>query len=217
MLSKALVVGAYQKKAEELAALPGVELTVAVPPVWREPGVGDQVLELRFVRGYQLAVLPIWLNGRHHVHFYPAIERLLAQLRPDVFHIDEESFNFATYQAMRAGVRYGARCCFYNWATVDRRYPPPFGWFEQYAFRHAAHAIAGVQEAAEIMRRMGLRSCVLVSDGYHIFRAKKMMQAEGITVYGSPRASAQVGAAKEYWLYLKQAVGYALWKIGISV
>src|SRR5215210_365862 len=155
MLSKALVVGDYQKKAEELAALPGVELTVAVPPVWREPGVGDQVLERRFVRGYQLVVLPIWLNGRHHVHFYPAIERLLAHVRPDVFHIDEESFNFATYQAMRAGVRHGARCCFYNWATVDRRYPPPFGWFEQYAFRHAAHAIAGVQEAAEIMRRHG--------------------------------------------------------------
>ena len=157
MLSKALVVGAYQKKAEELAALPGVELTVAVPPVWREPGVGDQVLERRFVLGYQLAVLPIWLNGRHHVHFYPAIARLLAHVRPDVFHIDEESFNFATYQAMRAGVRFGARCCFYNWATVDRRYPPPFGWFEQYAFRHAAHAIAGVQEAAEIMRRHGYR------------------------------------------------------------
>jgi glycosyltransferase involved in cell wall biosynthesis len=155
MLSKALVVGAYQKKVEELAALPGVELTVAVPPVWREPGVGDQVLERRFVRGYQLAVLPIWLNGRHHVHFYPAIERLVAQLRPDVFHIDEESFNFATYQAMRAGVRYGARCCFYNWATVDRRYPPPFGWFEQFAFRHAAHAIAGAPEAADIIRRHG--------------------------------------------------------------
>ena len=103
MLSKALVVGAYQKKAEELAALPGIELTVAVPPVWREPGVGDQVLERRFVRGYQLAVLPIWLNGRHHVHFYPAIERLLAQVRPDVFHIDEESFNFATDAGFRIG------------------------------------------------------------------------------------------------------------------
>lgn len=155
ILSKALVVGAYQRKAEELAALPGVELTVAVPPSWREPGVGEQVLERRFIDGYQLAVLPIWFNGRHHIHFYPALERLVERVRPDVFHIDEESFNFATYQAMRAGVRHGARCCFYNWATVDRRYPPPFGWFEQYAFRHAAHAIAGVQEAAEIMRRHG--------------------------------------------------------------
>jgi len=162
MLSKALVVGAYQKKAEELAALPGVELTVAVPPAWREPGVGEQALERRFARGYRLATLPIWFNGRHHIHFYPAIERLVAQVKPDVFHIDEESFNLATFQAMRAGVRLGARCCFYNWATVDRRYPPPFGWFEQYAFRHAAHAIAGAQEAVDIIRRHGYRGPVSV-------------------------------------------------------
>jgi glycosyltransferase involved in cell wall biosynthesis len=155
MLSKALVVGAYQKKAEELAALPGVELTVAVPPLWREPGAVEQRLERRFTQGYDLAVLPVWLNGRHHSHFYPAIERLVAALRPDVFHIDEESFNLATFLAMRAGVRYGARCCFYNWANIDRRYPPPFSLFERYAFRHAAHAIAGNQEAADIIRRHG--------------------------------------------------------------
>jgi glycosyltransferase involved in cell wall biosynthesis len=155
MLSKALVVGAYQKKAEELAALPGVELTVAAPSSWREPGVGEQRLERRFIRGYRLVELPIWFNGRHHVHFYPAIDRLMAAVRPDVFHIDEESFNFATFLALRAGVRYGARCCFYNWATIDRRYPPPFSWFERYAFRHAAHALAGADEAAAIIRKHG--------------------------------------------------------------
>ncbi len=162
MLSKALVVGAYQKKAEELAALPGVELTVAVPPSWREPGAVEQRLERRFVRGYRLVELPIWLNGRHHIHFYPAIDRLVAAVRPDVFHVDEESFNFATCAALRAGVRYGARCCFYNWANVDRRYPPPFGWFERYAFRHAAHAIAGNHEAAAIVRRHGYAGPIAV-------------------------------------------------------
>mgnify|MGYP001118916592 CR=1 FL=1 len=36
MVSKACVVGAYQKKLEELAALPGVELTAVVPPEWRD-------------------------------------------------------------------------------------------------------------------------------------------------------------------------------------
>lgn len=155
LLSKALVVGAYQKKVEELAALPGVELTVAVPPSWREPGAIEQRLERRFTRGYRLVELPIWFNGRHHEHFYPGIERLVAAVRPDVFHIDEEAFNFATYHAMRAGVRYGARCCFYNWANIARRYPPPFGWFERYNFRHAAHAIAGNAEAAAIIRNHG--------------------------------------------------------------
>jgi glycosyltransferase involved in cell wall biosynthesis len=157
MLSKALVVGAYQKKAEELAALPGVELTVAVPPLWREPGVGAQALERRFTCGYRLEVLPIRLNGRHHLHYFPTIGRLLAELRPDVFHIDEESFNLATFHAMRAGLRYGARCCFYNWATIDRWYPPPFALFERYAFRHAAHAFAGAADAAAILRRHGYR------------------------------------------------------------
>jgi len=162
MLSKALVVGAYQKKAEELAALPGVELTVAVPPSWREPGAVEQRLERRFTHGYRLVELPIWLNGQHHVHFFPAVERLVAAVRPDVFHIDEEAFNLATYLAMRAGVRHGARCCFYNWANIERRYPPPFGWFERYNYRHAAHAIAGVREAADILRRHGYAGPITV-------------------------------------------------------
>src|SRR5207248_2750835 len=36
-----------------------------------------------------------------------------------------------------------------------------------------AHSIAA---AGEIMQRMGLKSCILVSDGYHIYRAKKMLE-----------------------------------------
>ena len=36
MVSKACVVGAYQTKLEELARLPEVDLTVVVPPYWRD-------------------------------------------------------------------------------------------------------------------------------------------------------------------------------------
>lgn len=154
ILSKALVVGAYQKKLEEIARL-GVELTALVPPGWREPRVGLVPLERRYTAGYTLETLPIVLNGRHHVHFYRGLRRTLERLRPDVFHIDEESFNLATFQAMRAGVAVGARCCFYNYANIERTYPPPFNLFERYSFRHAAHALACNQEAAAIIRRHG--------------------------------------------------------------
>src|SRR5579885_1781089 len=41
--------------------------------------------------------------------------------------------------------------------------------------------------AVEIMRRMNLQSCIVVSDGYHIYRVKKMLETEGMKVYGSPR------------------------------
>lgn len=155
MLSKALVNGAYQKKCEELAALPDVELIVAVPPTWREPRVGVIRLERRFTAGYRLVTLPIVFNGRHHLHFYPTFERLVRQTRPDIVHVDEESFNLATFLAIRAGVRHGARCCFYNYANIDRFYPPPFNLFERYAFRRAAHAFACSAEAAAIIRRHG--------------------------------------------------------------
>jgi uncharacterized SAM-binding protein YcdF (DUF218 family) len=71
--------------------------------------------------------------------------------------------------------------------------------------------------AAEIMRRVGLRSCIVVSDGYHIFRAKKMLEAQGMKVYGSPRPAAPRSDFKQWWLYFRQSVGYVLWSVGIRI
>jgi hypothetical protein len=34
--------------------------------------------------------------------------------------------------------------------------------------------------AGEIMRRMGLNSAIVVSDGYHIYRVKKMLESRGL-------------------------------------
>jgi uncharacterized SAM-binding protein YcdF (DUF218 family) len=76
-----------------------------------------------------------------------------------------------------------------------------------------AHSIAA---AGEIMQRMGLKSCILVSDGYHIFRAKKMLEFHGITVYGSPRQSSVREESGQWWMYVRQSVGYLLWAIGLS-
>jgi len=76
------------------------------------------------------------------------------------------------------------------------------------------HSLAA---AAEIMTRMGLRSCIVVSDGYHIFRVKKLMESRGLTVYGSPRPSEAREDLRTWWLYLRQSVGYLLWSIGVPV
>jgi uncharacterized SAM-binding protein YcdF (DUF218 family) len=67
------------------------------------------------------------------------------------------------------------------------------------------------------MRRMSLRSAIVVSDGYHIFRVKKMLESSGLRVYGSPRPSVPAGEWRARWLDLRQAVGYLLWKVGIAV
>jgi uncharacterized SAM-binding protein YcdF (DUF218 family) len=76
-----------------------------------------------------------------------------------------------------------------------------------------AYSIAA---AGEILERMGLKSCILVSDGYHIFRAKKMLEFRGIKVYGSPRQAGPHEDREPWWLYFRQAVGYLLWALGLS-
>lgn len=75
-----------------------------------------------------------------------------------------------------------------------------------------------LNSAAETMRRMSLHSCIVVSDGYHIYRVKRLLQAHGFKVYGSPRPSG--GSLKPTdlrWLYWRQAVGFVLWQIGVNV
>jgi uncharacterized SAM-binding protein YcdF (DUF218 family) len=71
--------------------------------------------------------------------------------------------------------------------------------------------------AGEIMRRMGLHSVIVVSDGYHIYRVKRMLQSSGLKVYGSPRKEARPDPLHERWNYLKQAIGYLLWRAGLAV
>jgi uncharacterized SAM-binding protein YcdF (DUF218 family) len=71
--------------------------------------------------------------------------------------------------------------------------------------------------AAEIMRRMNLKSCIVVSDGYHIYRVKRMLESQGMEVFGSPRPSEPRDTWREQWLYFRQAIAYGLWRVGIAV
>jgi uncharacterized SAM-binding protein YcdF (DUF218 family) len=75
-----------------------------------------------------------------------------------------------------------------------------------------------VDAAVEIMRRTNLHSCIVVSDGYHIYRVKRLLEAQHIKVYGSPRPPAgHLGQAQLRWLYFRQALGYFLWQAGINI
>jgi uncharacterized SAM-binding protein YcdF (DUF218 family) len=76
------------------------------------------------------------------------------------------------------------------------------------------HSLAIV---AELMRRMDLHSCIIVSDGYHIYRAKKLLEAKGFHVYGSPRSIKEETRWRDWWLYARQAVGYTLYLGGVPI
>ncbi|GAB4557120.1 MAG: glycosyltransferase family 4 protein [Anaerolineae bacterium] len=154
MISKALLPVAYRGKLTALSRQADVELIAVVPPEWRdrrgltrlEPGLED---------GYRLVCTPLRWNGHYHLHYYPDLPILLASLKPEIVHIDEEPYNLATWHAYRAARQVGARCCFFTWQNIRHRYPPPFSLFERYVYRHSAAAIAGNQDAARILRSKG--------------------------------------------------------------
>jgi uncharacterized SAM-binding protein YcdF (DUF218 family) len=79
------------------------------------------------------------------------------------------------------------------------------------------------REAAALMQARGWRRAILVSDGFHLYRAERLFGAAGVTAYGSP-AQATAGpmapherlprAAREVlalaWYALKTALGIPL-------
>ena len=108
MISKALVVGAYQRKLEEIARQPDVELACIVPPAWRQDG-RELRLERAHTAGYDLIVEPIRWNGSFHLFYFPGLGKQLARLAPDVVHVDEEPYNLATFLSTRLALRQAAR------------------------------------------------------------------------------------------------------------
>jgi uncharacterized SAM-binding protein YcdF (DUF218 family) len=104
-------------------------------------------------------------------------------------------------------------------AEVGRNYLVERGVPSEAIITEAGSTTAqSVDAAAETMHRMNLHSCLVVSDGYHIYRVKRLMQAKQIKVYGSPRPQVGVMTKNEKrWLYLRQAAGFVLWQVGINI
>jgi uncharacterized SAM-binding protein YcdF (DUF218 family) len=71
---------------------------------------------------------------------------------------------------------------------------------------------------AVIMRANGLRSCVAVSDAYHVFRIRKLLEHESVApVYVAPRPESRPRTAWQREVaVLREATSYLLWRVGIT-
>ncbi len=88
------------------------------------------------------------------------------------------------------------------------------------------HLIAETQadntsESAErigvIMRKNGWKSCIAVSDAYHLFRIKRMLERQGIQVYTSPRPQeVPQSKASRAITVMREGLSYLLWTFHIT-
>ncbi len=162
MISKTFVASTAQRKLEELAKCPGVELTLVTPAYWRADDGSKQVFEARYTNGYRTIVTPMALNGHFHLYYYPRLGQIMREVHPEIVHIDEEPYNCATFHAMRLAQRYKAKALFIAWQNIYRTYPPPFRQMEQYNYRHTTVAVAGIADAAEVLKRKGFDGAIRV-------------------------------------------------------
>jgi uncharacterized SAM-binding protein YcdF (DUF218 family) len=71
--------------------------------------------------------------------------------------------------------------------------------------------------AAEIMRKFDMKTCIVVSDGYHIYRVKRFLENRGYKVFGSPRPGTPRDDWRQEWLHYRQAIAFGLWRAGINI
>jgi len=186
MVSKALVVGAYHKKLNELVKL-GIDIHLVLPTSW-----GGQQPEISSSMEYRISLLPVIFTGKNHFHLYRGLQDAVTSFRPDILHIDEEPYSVVTYQAMRIAKRLKIPSLFFAWQNILKKFPWPFSWIEQYNF-HASHAaIAGNREAEEVLRKKGYtkKTAVIPQFGVdpEIFRPHDVADLKR-TLFRSPHAT----------------------------
>jgi uncharacterized SAM-binding protein YcdF (DUF218 family) len=72
------------------------------------------------------------------------------------------------------------------------------------------------ERVAVILRANGLKDCVAVSDAYHMFRIKKLMEAQGVRTYASPRQQPGMQFATRWGTVMREALSYTLWRMHVT-
>ena len=81
----------------------------------------------------------------------------------------------------------------------------------------ASDTAESAERVAVILRANHMRNCIAVSDAYHVFRIRKLLQHEGVQVYLAPRPDSRPRSAwQRAEAVLREAFSYFLWKIDIT-
>jgi len=73
------------------------------------------------------------------------------------------------------------------------------------------------ERVANIMRANGMHSCIAVSDAYHVFRIRALLEHEGVQVEVAPRPQSRPHKLWErFEAVMREAASYLVWKAGMT-
>jgi len=65
-----------------------------------------------------------------------------------------------------------------------------------------------------ILRVNGMRRCIAVSDAYHVFRIRALLEREGVEVEVAPRPESRPRSLWDrFWAVMREATSYLAWKM----
>jgi len=72
------------------------------------------------------------------------------------------------------------------------------------------------ERVANIMRVNGMKSCIAVSDAYHVFRIRALLEHEGVQVEVGPRPESKPRSIWQRFLAVtREAMSYLAWQVGL--
>lgn len=70
---------------------------------------------------------------------------------------------------------------------------------------------------ANIMRVNHMRTCIAVSDAYHVFRIRALLEHEGVQVEVAPRPESRPHSLLQRFVaVMREAMSYMVWELGMS-
>jgi uncharacterized SAM-binding protein YcdF (DUF218 family) len=80
----------------------------------------------------------------------------------------------------------------------------------------ASDTAESAERVAVIMRANRMTSCIAVSDAYHMFRIRKLLQYEGLHAYLAPRPDSRPKSAWQRGVaVMRESLSYLLWRVGV--
>src|SRR3989454_5868994 len=70
---------------------------------------------------------------------------------------------------------------------------------------------------ANIMRANGMRTCIAVSDAYHVFRIRSLLEHEGVKAEVAPRPDSRPRSLwQRFEAVMRETMSYLLWEMGMT-
>lgn len=148
-----------QKKAYELASIPGVQLRVVVPEIWKDPLWTLRADSPSMDAPFSYVALPTFFNSNETKYIFRSIDVTIRDFKPDIVQVEEGPFSLSLLQVLllRKILHQEFKVGFFTW-IVNYKSPSPIGRkIAEFCLKEADYGVCGMYEGVDQLRTLGFK------------------------------------------------------------